>query len=962
MNQKLKIALLFLVLPLLAVAQSISGTVTEATNNLPVLGASVIVKGSSIGTATDFDGKYILNNVPEGSIIVINYLGYAAQEIQYSGQNVINVVLQEDASQLDAIVLIGYGTVKQQNVTAAQTTVSDDDFNRGAIVSPGQQLAGKAAGVQVVAPSGKPGDGPTIRVRAGSTLSATKDPLYVVDGVPLDQSNSNLNSLNPNDIESYTILKDASATAIYGNRASNGVILITTKRARLNSDWAVSYDAQFSVNKNTNSVDVLTADQFRQLAADRGQDLNLLGDSNTDWQNEIYQTGTRGYHNLTISKGFESTSLRLGLSQVNEEGTLKTSDYRRSTINIAVTQRAFNNDLKLTYTAQGALEEIGNADGGAIGSAIVFDPTRPVRSTDPGNSVNGFYEFYTNGGLEVNAPKNPVGLLESLDDETDNSQIRMNLNANYKIPFVEGLSLDGNAGFDYNEFDAYSIRSANSGAGFFGNGSIFLNEGIRRNILLNGRIDYKKTLDNLGTDVEATAGGAYQDFTRQNTTISSLNGALLDPRFFPTDNRLVSFFGRLTFDIQDFVVLSGSLSRDGSSRFSTEERFGTFGGASVALKFTNLDFIQNSGFISQLKLRGGYGVTGQQEIGEQFSFLQVFTPGQPEAQVQFGDRFVPTIRPEGTQDLKWEETAQYNVGLDLGFFNDRLTGSADAYYRETSDLLQFAPIAAGGLENFGIQNVGNTLSRGLEFGLDAKLVESENFNWNIGANLTFSEIEITNLAGPNNNPVAVGGIAGGVGNTIQEWAVGSDPSSFHIFRQVYDQEGNPLDGVFLDTNGDNLINSADRVRYKKANPDAYYGFTSNLNYKNLSLSFTLRGSAGLYNYNNVDSNSATYSNIFNNPGDFYTNSTTDIFDSQFTDPQYFSDYYIQKADFLKLDNATIGYTFPGDRVDIRTSITGTNLFTITDYDGLDPEVSGGIDNTIYPRSRSFVLGIGFTLK
>lgn len=959
MNQKIKIALLFLVLPLLAIAQTINGTVTDAATNAPVLGASVVVKGTSNGTSTDFDGKYTLNNIPTDAIIVISYLGYASQEIPYTGQQTINVSLTEDASQLDTIVLIGYGTVKQENVTAAQTTVKSDQFNQGAIVSPGQQLAGKAAGVQVIAPSGQPGAGPTIRVRAGSTLNATQDPLFVVDGVPLDQSNANLNSINPNDIESYTILKDASATAIYGNRASNGVILITTKKGKLNSDWEVFYEAQFAVNRNMNRLDVLTASEFTDLATSRGENLSLLGNATTDWQEEIFQTGTRGYHNLVVSKGFEKTSFRLGLSHVNEEGTLRTSDYRRSTFNLSVTHRAFDNDLKLTLTSQGTLEEIGNADQGAIGSAILFDPTRPVRSTDPSNSANGFFEFFQGSIPDPNAPRNPLGLLESLNSETDNSQIRTNLNVNYKIPFLEGLTFDGNAGVDYNEFDTFSIRDAGSGADFQ-TGFMSFSDGLRRNVLLNGRLDYKTSFENLNTDFEATVGASYQDFTRETFSSNTIDGVLQPERFFPSDNRLASIFGRLTFDINDLLVLSGSISRDGSSRFSPEERFGIFGGASAALKLTNLDFVQNSSFLSQLKIRAGYGVTGQQEIDQDFLFIQTFTPGQSQASVQLGDDFINTLRPQATQDLTWEETAQYNVGVDIGFFDDRITGSVDAYFRETTDLFNFASLPGGGLANFILQNVGDTESRGLEIGLSADIFRSQDFNWNIGANLTFQEIEVTNLAGPNNAPVASGGIAGGVGNTIQEIAVGSDPTAFHVFRQVFDENGIPLNGVYVDTNGDNVINEADRVRYKKANPDAFYGFTSNLNYKNLSFSFTLRGSVGLYNYNNVDSNSATFANIFNNPGNFFTNSTTDVFDSNFETNQLFSDYYVQNADFLKLDNATIGYNIPGDKVNIRASLTGTNLFTITDYDGLDPEVGGGIDNNLFPRSRGIILGLGFT--
>lgn len=958
MNQKFKAVLLLFLLPFFAFAQSvITGTVYES-NGLPALGATVSVKGTSNGTSTDFDGKYTLNNVPGDAVIVFSFVGYKTQEIPYTGQAVIDITLQEDASELDTIVLIGYGSTKKANVTAAQTTVKAKEFNRGAITSPGELIAGKVAGVQVTAASGRPGDGPTIRVRPGSTLGGNQDALYVVDGVPLDQRNASLNSINPADIESFTILKDASATAIYGNRASNGVVLITTKKAKLSSDLKLGYDVQFAVNKVQNYAEVLTGDEFRQLVADQGRDTSILGNANTDWQDEIYRNGTRAIHNFTAEKGFETTSVRASLGYTNENGTLLKSGYERTTLGLNVRQNLLKGDLRLTFTSQFAQEELRRADEGAVGSAVVFDPTQPVFNTT--GAYGGFFEYTNDTGPEPNAPRNPLGLLNSLDSQLENQQARMNLNAIYNIRQIEGLKFTGNAGVDYNEFDAYSIRDFNSGAGARGNNRNF-DFGFRRNQLLDGRFDYKKSLESLDTDVSLLLGGSYQDFTRESRGRESRNNMLQDKAVAIDDSSLVTGFVRASFDIKDLYVLSASASRNGSSRFSENNRWANFYGVSGAVKLTNTNFVQNSGFLSQLKLRGGFGQTGQQDIDVSFAFLSVFTPGQPQAAVQFGDEFVTTIRPEGSIDLKWETTDQWNAGIDLGFFDDRVTATVDGFYRETSDLLLFGPLPAGGLENGSFQNAGSTLSRGIETSISTRIIQSENINWTVSANATVQEIEITDLAGADNSPVQVGGISGGTGNTIQEWAVGSDPTTFHVFRQVYDQDGNPLDGVYVDTNGDNIINDADRVRYKKANHDVYFGLTSSFNYKNFDMNFTLRGAAGGYNYNNVDSNAANFGSTFpsNTQNPLYLNSPVNILDTNFSQQRLQSDYYVQKADFLKLDNISLGYNFPGDKVDIRASITGTNLFTITDYDGVDPEVFGGIDNNLFPRNRGLIFGLGF---
>ncbi|MGJ8683334.1 MAG: SusC/RagA family TonB-linked outer membrane protein [Nonlabens sp.] len=958
MNQKFKTALLFLVLPLLAMAQSvITGTVKDAGTGLPVPSASVMVKGTSNGTATDFDGNYTLNNIPDGAVIVFSYIGYTTQEVAYTGQSSINISLEENPSELDAIVLIGYGSIKQANVTSAQETIKSEEFNKGAITSPGQLIAGKAAGVQVTAASGRPGDGPVIRVRPGSTLSGSQDALYVVDGVPLDQSNASLNSINPNDIESITILKDASATAIYGNRASNGVVLITTKKANFSSDLKVKYDVQFAIEKVDNYIDVLTGDEFRQLVADQGRDTSILGDANTDWQDAIYQNGTRAIHNLTIEKGYESTSVRASLGYNNEHGTLLRSGYERASLSLNVIQKLLDNKLKLTFTSQLAKEEIRSADGGAVGAAVVFDPTQPIMSGN--NDFGGFFEYTNSTGPEPNAPRNPLGLLNSLDSQLDNNQARLNMNAEYKLP-VEGLKFTGNAGVDYNEFDSYSLRNPNSGAGARVASQNY-DRGIRRNNLLDGRFDYKKDLEQYDTQMDFTLGSSVQTFFRQSFGRGLENGSLVNFLSSPDENSIVTFFGRAQFDIMDRFVLSGSYSRNGSSRFSEENRWANFYGVSGALKLTNTDFVKNSTVLSQLKLRGGFGQTGQQEINAPFAYLSTFTPGQQTAAVQFGNEFVTTIRPEGSIDLVWETTDQWNAGIDLGFFNDRVTGSVDGFYRETSDLLLFGPLPAGGLENGSIQNAGSTLSRGIETSINVKVIESENMSWNIGGNITFQEIEITDLAGANDDPVQVGGISGGVGNNIQEWAVGSDPTTFHVYRQVYDQNGAPLDGVYIDTNGDNVINDADKVRYKKANHDAYFGLTTNFTYKRFDLSATLRGAAGGYNYNNVTSNAANLGSIFptNTQNPLYINTPADFNNTGFSNQELFSDYYVQKADFVKLDNLSLGYNFPGDKVDIRASITGTNLLTITDYDGVDPEVFGGIDNNLFPRNRGIIFGLGF---
>ena len=937
----------------------ITGTVTDEANALPLPGVNIIIQGTTTGASTDFDGNYAIS-VNQGDILVFSYLGYTTKEVTYTGQSPLNVSLAQDTSQLDEIVLIGYGSTTKQDATGAVEKVGDEEFNRGAIVSPEQLIAGKSAGVRVTSNSGAPGEGADIRIRGGASLSATNSPLIVVDGLPLDQRGvqgvrGQLNAINPNDIEDFVILKDASATAIYGSRASNGVILITTKKGRANSPLTFEYDLKASVQEVTDYVDVLNASQFTAIAQTaNGFDPSELGNSDTNWQDEIYTTAIGAIHNLTVSKGYENFNFRVNFNHASQEGVLRSDLYERNAINTSFVQRLLDNDLKLTLTAKGVIDEYQFANGGAIGSAIAFDPTQSIYNPD-----GSFFQYFG----ETLAPVNPLFLLENNQNRSQNKRLISNFNVDYKLWFLEGLRFNMNAGIDYSENDGKQFNAAsptNPNAIAFRN----FYDGLDRNTALDLYVNYKNDVESINTNVDLTLGHAYQEFYRQSGgRDNGSNGTFVTRLPNVNRNALESYFARASFDISDKYLVSLSYRRDGSSRFSEKNRWSDFPGASIGWKITNEDFMQDS-FFSNLKLRAGWGVTGQQEIGLNYAFLGLYTPGTGDAAIQIGDEFLTTLRPEEfDENLKWEETTQYNVALDFGILEGRLTGTVDAYYKETEDLLATIPTAAGSnLSDLLLTNVGNTTSRGLEFSLNGKVAQSENFNWDLGFNVTLQDYEITklNLSGDPEFFIPQGGISGGVGNNIQLWRPGYDPTTFFVFRQVYDTQGNPIEGAYVDVNGDNQITESDRQAYKKATPDVYAGFTSNLNYKNFDFSFTFRGSFGNYMYNNVASDRGNTTTITNAPGNYYPNSHISVLDTNFQNQNLFSDLYIQRADFVKLDNISIGYLIPFENINLRASFTATNVLTITEYDGLDPEIGSGIDNNFYPRPQTYVLGLNLT--
>ena len=948
--------LLFLI-PALTWAQTkVSGTITDGLTGMPLGGVNVIIKDTSQGSSSDFDGNYTIN-VTNGQTLVFSFVGYTSREVVYAGQQQLDMTLQEDADLLDEVVLIGYGETTQQNATGAVSKVSSEEFNQGAIVAPEQLLAGKTAGVRITSGSGAPGGGAEIRICGGASLSGNNSPLIVVDGLPLDQRGvqgvrNQLNAINPNEILDFVVLKDASATAIYGSRASNGVILITTKKGSANQPFKVEYDAKASQGKVFNKLDLLDANQFSKIINDTGSDPSISGTSSTDWQDAIYQTALGMIQNVTVSKGFKNSNFRVNYNLTSQNGVLIGDHYERNAVNANYVQRLLDNNLKLTLTAKAIKDENKYANNGAIGNAKSFDPTHPVYNED------GSYFHYIGEAL---SPQNPVWLLNNDINNADNRRVISNFNIDYKLPFLEGLKFNLNAGVDYSELEGLQTVTKDPR---LDTNFAYRNEysGMNRNLLMDFFFNYKKDVESINTVVDVTAGHSFQDFYLESNRSETDAGVMIERPMNIENNALESYFARASFDIADKYLVSLSYRRDGSSRFSDQNRWGAFPGASVGWKISNEDFMDNS-FFSNLKLRAGWGVTGQQEIGPNYGYLGIYTPGQAGALVQFGSTFINTLRPEEYDaDLKWEETTQMNVALDFGLFNNRLTGSIDLYQRETDDLLATVPTPAGSnLSDLLTTNVGSMDSKGIEVGLSADIIDKGDLTWNVSANVTFEQREITKLS-LGEDPdffIPQGGIAGGVGNTIQLWKEGYDPSTFFVFRQVYDDAGQPIEGAYVDVNGDNQITEADKQAYKKATPDAFAGFTSLLTYKNLDFSFTFRGSFGNYMYNNVDSGSFQ-EGIINTAGNYYLNNSVNLLESNFNDAQYFSDYYIQRADFVKLDNVSLGYTFEGSKVDVRASITGTNLLIITDYDGLDPEISNGIDNNFYPRPRTYVVGLNFT--
>ncbi len=969
--KKFALLILFLI-PLGTFAQTtISGVTTEKATGLPLPGVNILVKGTATGAISDFDGNFQIK-ADNGATLVFSYLGFTTQETIVTGTN-ITIAMEEDASKLDEVVVIGYGTVKKKDATGSVSVITAKDFNKGPVVSADQLLQGKMAGIQIINGGGSPGEGSTIRIRSGSSLSANNDPLYIIDGIPVDTGGITggrniLATINQNDIESINVLKDASATAIYGSRASNGVIIIVTKRGKA-GDLKVTYTSNFSTSQLIKKVDVLSADEYRTFVNTYGNDNQkaLLGTNNTDWQDEIYQTAFGTDQNISLTGGDENLVYRLSTGYTNMNGILKKDKYERTSLSIGLTANLLDDHLKIDINNNTSINKNNYSNRGAIGAAISFNPTSPIFEE---NAYGNYFQWLNGSGTQQQlAGKNPVSLLEQVTNFGESYRSIGNIQFDYKMHFLPELKAIANLGYDLQSGKSFGGTTENFASS--DPGSSYENTEERKNNILDLYFNYKKEIEAINTVVDVTAGYSYQDFRYPSESTRVVGGNSITIKNEERLN-LQSFFARTNLSIKDKYLITLSYRRDGSSRFTKENRWGNFPAAAIAWKVNEENFLKDSNIINTLKLRASWGITGQQNIGEsnRYPSTPLYTTASQTAAYQFGydgtgqPIFISPIRPEPyNSNLIWENTETINAGLDFALFNNTLSGSVDAYQRITRDLIVLTSNPQGvGFSNQDFYNIGDMENRGIELALSSTLINSDDLNIEISGNITFQSSEVTKLTlvdDPDYKGIDTGGIAGGTGNNIQNHQVGFSPNSFYVYEQGYDVNGNPLEGVYVDRNQDGLINADDKYRLKKPAADFYYGFNTNASYKKWDISMQWRGSYGNYNYNNVDSSHGYRFESLIRDTDIY-NSVSNVLESNFQEAQQLSDYYIQDASFLKLDNITLGYVFNSvfsENSTLKLSGSVQNVLTITNYDGIDPEISGGIDNNLYPRPRIYALGI-----
>lgn len=958
---------------------SISGQVLDE-NNQPLPGASVSIPAISRGTSTNEAGSFKLNSIKDGTYtLVVSFVGYQTlnRNVTVNGAVSLNLKLTPNAQALTEVVVIGYGTQQRKDLTGSIATVSSKNFQRGTISSPEQLIAGKVAGVQITTSGGQPGAGAVIRVRGGASLNASNDPLIVVDGVPLSTGSISgvanpLALINPNDIETFTVLKDANATAIYGSRASNGVILITTKKGTSGKP-VVNFVSQNSVATIARKVDVLSADSVRSYVNARGSEVQkgLLGDASTDWQDVIYRNAFTSDNNISVTGSMGKVPYRIALGYLNQDGILIRDNMKRTTGAISITPKLFDNHLKIDLNLKGSISKSQFANQGAIGSAVQFDPTKPVFQD---NAWGKYYEWLAteaDGSVipNRNAPRNPLAMIEQKDDHGQANRSFGNLQLDYSFHFLPELHANLNLGYDVSKgtgdvFVGQQAAQSFSTGGFVNNyrNDIF-------NKVIEFYLNYNKEIPNVKSSINATAGYGFYDNKRKNFDYGDFraDGSALRVPKFPYDiprNRLLSYYGRLIYTFDNKYILSGTLRSDGSSRFSKEGRWGTFPSVAFTWRAGDESFIKAMPALSDLKLRLSYGVTGQQEGIENYSYLPNYFSSTNESMYQLGDTYYYMNTPIAyDKDIKWETTETYNAGIDYGFLTGRITGSVDFYYKKTRDLLSVIPIPVGtNFSNQLLTNIGNMENKGVEFNLNVNALKQKEMSWDFGFNFTINKSKVTNLSAVPDPDFKVekGQITGGSGNMLQVHTVNQEPYTFYVYKQVYDQAGMPLENVYADLNGDGVTNEKDMYYYKSPAPKAILGFSTSFNYKKWTLSTVLRSNLGNYVYDNVASNFGTEYNILS-PQGVINNTTTDIYNTQFKTSRYKSDYYIKNGSFLKMDNVGLSYNagkiLKGSNMNLTVNGNVQNVFTITNFKGLDPEVSNGISYQLYPRPRTFVLGL-----
>jgi len=985
---------LFALLTLSAAAQQkvITGKVTDK-GGLPIPGAAIVVKaatGAVTGTVTDTDGKYKVEVTKDTKTLNFSFVGMKSIDEPINGRSVINIVLEEDRVLVSDVVVIAYGTSKKSDLTGTVTAVSAKEFQKGNIASSEQLLMGKVTGLQITSSGGAAGGGSTIRIRGGASLNASNDPLIVIDGVPVESNGISgsanlLNTINPNDIESISVLKDASATALYGSRASNGVLILTTKKGATGA-VKFNFNTQASVGMVAKYVDVLDGDQIRSivnadaLATGNNTYKNLLGTSNTDWQKEIYQTALGWDNNINASGSIKNIPFRISTGYLTQDGILKTNNFKRFTGTLNLSPKFFNEHLSVNLNAKYSNTQNRFADeGGAIGGAVNFDPTQPVMKS--GSAYGGYFEWLGADGKPINtnggatAP-NPLGLLLQRDNTSQVDRLIGNVQLDYKLHFLPDLHVMLNLGLDKATGSGNDNRPKTMATAEYKNGIYSYYKQGKSNTLTDVSLFYSKTLTEIKSKFDVLVGHSYQDFYTDVYNYPSYSqDGVVDAATVPTfatdkpEYRLESYLGRLNYTFNNKYLLTASMRRDASSKFSPDTRVGYFPAVALAWKM-NEEFFKNSNVVSELKLRLSMGITGQQDIGNYYPYMPRYSQSQSTAQYQFGSTFYNFLRPPAYDaNIKWETTTTNNIGLDFGFFKGRISGSVEVYKKKTKDLLSTVPIAPGA--NFDITlltNVGNMENKGVEFTINTIPVQTKDLTWNFGFNVTYNESKITNLLKQTDSSftgIEVSTISGGTGNNIGKFAVGYAPYTFFVYKQVYDKTtGAPIEGLYEDLNRDGVIDSKDRYYYKKPAPDFMLGVNTQVTYKKWSIGMVGHAMLGNYMYNNFNSNTGTL-RALKNPLLYIDNVSTSYLKTNFTNMQYLSDYYIENASFFRLDNINFGYNagkiFKSSKSELHITASVQNVFVITKYSGLDPEnaSSTGVDNVIYPRPRIF--SVGFNL-
>lgn len=971
----------------------VKGIVKDASGE-PIIGATIRVIGQDGGAITDFDGNFTIKAAP-GAKIQVSYIGYKTVELPVSANMV--VTLQDDTQLLTDVVVIGYGRAKKEDLTGSVTAIKPDEMSKGITSSASDMLVGKVAGVDVITAGGSPGAGAQIRIRGGSSLNASNDPLLVVDGLTIDNNTATgmsnvMAMINPNDIETFTVLKDASATAIYGSRASNGVIIITTKKGRKGTGPKFSYNGDVTISTTQKRYDVLNGDQYRALVADViGEGAAALGTANTDWQDEIFRTAVSTSHNLSITGGLKNMPYRVSAGYQSDSGIIKNSYMKRFNASVNLAPSFLDDHLNFNVTAKFMAEKDSYVDAGAVvGGALAMDPTRPVydHSAIGDAFFGGYYQNYQGTDAypdpnwtytsNTNTPQNPVAYLNQKSCIAHSSDFTGNIEMDYKIHGFEDLHLHASFGGQYTSSTQDDWTSPYSyDNNYYGwNG---VTKYYKYSITANAYAQYQHTFG--AHNIDVMVGGEESHYHRNGWNAGSgwdsyndvaYNVSSKDEQEWATHNSLVSYFGRVNYTLLDRYMLTATFRADGSSRFAKGHKWGYFPSVALAWRINDEKFMKNLKWWNEFKLRLGWGQTGQQDIGYDFLYSPLYTTSNSYAQYPFGDTYYYTVRPDRfSPELTWETTTTWNAGLDFAFLNNRITANIDGYYRETTDLIQEVTIPA--LMNFAqrmAQNIGSLENYGIEFTLGAKPIVTKDFTWDVQYNVSWNHNEITELIGGDDGYIVQSGGTISRGNVthVQAHTVGQPANSFWVYQQVYDENGKPIEGAFVDRDGNGIINSDDRYFYHSPAADVYMGLTMKFLYKRWDLSFALRASLGNYVYYDFLSNKAAVSSSGLYSNSAYSNTTQAAIDLGFTgtggSEYYLSDYFVRNASYLKCQNITLGYSFPAllkynnqDYFSGRVFFTVQNPFIITKYKGLDPEVSSGIDSNPYPRPLSFQLGL-----